>query len=1177
MAKFRQKQLKFFLTIAVLLLSFSNCQTITVKKEKLSVEKTSKIEEEYFLNYYQAIKKAKQYNANYSNDTLNFILGEYHNLSGNHGLAFDNLIKSLQSTNTNIALASLSVLRETYPSVNNIDRLIDTSPTCSSNIAKAIINIDRKEWALTTGNIEKANKISKLIPVVRTFSIYKAKSRGFALIDLPTQLEEDYIKETLSTKNSKKVNTSILSHKIELGNYYSNLKNEIFYLYSSFKLAKEINAVFYLKTNNKYKLWIDGVEVTKGFKEQTNLLLSKGEHSIFIKVASKESDQNEISLIVSSENSKLNFQESISKHGNFQLLKKKVKISSPMQIYLQNLSLPLLNSQNSISWEYLYGKVIGSKSPPLLYRVALDHLQNSRDSDYEKVLEHLSNNNPELLLFHTELFDRYIANGKPEKSKELQEILFNHKNKLTVLLSLNDFYYNQREYHRELETASKLLSDHPDHYISYIFAADSFENIGNIQKSTNLKEELLNFFPLYLPVLNSLESNPANSMELKSILLNKFKRNPDNTNTIKKIGDYYFSRLDFINSKLFYEKAIKQNSQLYEIYEKLGDIETFNQTPSKQIMETNYKKAHTLKPDDFVIAQKYKNISTLSDNILFSKYSITDKELAQKINNSKNAPGSDKKYQIIYDQAVQEILSNNFSKTRYRLVVKLLTTQGIDDFSKIELFGDIIKARVIKRDGSISSLWKDDGSYLYFSNLEKNDIIDYTLEVNESSESWHNGNTLKWYFALESVYNLHSKISILVPDDINISFYTQGDISKKTDMFADENFKIHTFETHNKYLHDAEPFMSSTKNFTPLLSYSTNLSWREFSFWQISFIKQQTSSSDKIEQKVKSLVPLSHSKIETIETLRNFVTRDIRYLFNDKGLNKVKPDHTFKTLQNKSGDCKDKVLLLKQMLSIAGIDSFYSLVKSKQKGKLIIDVPSMQFDHAVLFIPKQTGIGSSFFIDATSTYDHFKLINPNITNTKALVLNDVNYTFSFETIKNNLENSLSINVHNGMEIDLKLEGPSASTARFKYSTSGNREKYIKQIISSISKQNINYNSVTLNSEIFEEPLKFKITTKEVLIPSFINRLLSNFSKNVERKYPLILATAIKNLSYSSDKYNRNFRPFSIDNKFFSYSAEILNDRLVIRYVLKVEKIDPSDYKEFRTNVAKAIQLERESI
>jgi hypothetical protein len=67
-------------------------------------------------------------------------------------------------------------------------------------------------------------------------------------------------------------------------------------------------------------------------------------------------------------------------------------------------------------------------------------------------------------------------------------------------------------------------------------------------------------------------------------------------------------------------------------------------------------------------------------------------------------------------------------------------------------------------------------------------------------------------------------------------------------------------------------------------------------------------------------------------------------------------------LRAKQGDCKDKVCLLRSMLSSIGVESFFALVSPVEYG-ITPNLPSPRFNHAILAIPK----GDQYwFIDPTA-------------------------------------------------------------------------------------------------------------------------------------------------------------------------------------------------------------------
>jgi len=102
---------------------------------------------------------------------------------------------------------------------------------------------------------------------------------------------------------------------------------------------------------------------------------------------------------------------------------------------------------------------------------------------------------------------------------------------------------------------------------------------------------------------------------------------------------------------------------------------------------------------------------------------------------------------------------------------------------------------------------------------------------------------------------------------------------------------------------------------------------------------------------------------DDIQTLIEFVQNQIVYLFDAEVMHGYIPDHSTKTIQVKSGDCKAKSFLLKELLKGLGIDSDLILVNYDSDYYLDQYLPSpFVFNHMILKIYYK---GQEYFVDST--------------------------------------------------------------------------------------------------------------------------------------------------------------------------------------------------------------------
>jgi hypothetical protein len=84
------------------------------------------------------------------------------------------------------------------------------------------------------------------------------------------------------------------------------------------------------------------------------------------------------------------------------------------------------------------------------------------------------------------------------------------------------------------------------------------------------------------------------------------------------------------------------------------------------------------------------------------------------------------------------------------------------------------------------------------------------------------------------------------------------------------------------------------------------------------------------------------------------------------------------------GDCKALTNFMKSLLDYAGIESYYTTVQSgRQPGEILREIPSQQFNHAVLTVP----LGNdTLWLENTSNSNPFGYAGTSIRNRTALLV-----------------------------------------------------------------------------------------------------------------------------------------------------------------------------------------------
>ncbi|MDX2128462.1 MAG: DUF3857 domain-containing protein [Chloroherpetonaceae bacterium] len=183
--------------------------------------------------------------------------------------------------------------------------------------------------------------------------------------------------------------------------------------------------------------------------------------------------------------------------------------------------------------------------------------------------------------------------------------------------------------------------------------------------------------------------------------------------------------------------------------------------------------------------------------------------------------------------------------------------------------------------------------------------------------------------------------------------------------------------------------------FTPYgnIYFSEFSSWSDVLDWATGIYRIPYSNTNLVKKVNEIKQKFNAPEKQILEVIR-FVQDDIRYLGIEIGENSHKPQEPEKTITNRYGDCKDKSLLLVELLNLLGHKAYPAFVNTYNGIKLNEYLPSSTlFNHAICLLEFD---GSKYWIDATMTLQRGALWNrENPPYGYALVLGDSSKGLTF--------------------------------------------------------------------------------------------------------------------------------------------------------------------------------------
>lgn len=137
--------------------------------------------------------------------------------------------------------------------------------------------------------------------------------------------------------------------------------------------------------------------------------------------------------------------------------------------------------------------------------------------------------------------------------------------------------------------------------------------------------------------------------------------------------------------------------------------------------------------------------------------------------------------------------------------------------------------------------------------------------------------------------------------------------------------------------------------FIPDSGTATSSSWQHVGAWYSTLVQDRPVPTPEITAKANEITAGKQDFDSKVQALAQFLQTEIRYVAIEIGIGGEQPHAAGDVFHYRYGDCKDKVTLLKAMLQVAGIHSYYILIDTN-RGFIKPNVPSSLGNHAIIAI-----------------------------------------------------------------------------------------------------------------------------------------------------------------------------------------------------------------------------------
>ncbi len=402
-----------------------------------------------------------------------------------------------------------------------------------------------------------------------------------------------------------------------------------------------------------------------------------------------------------------------------------------------------------------------------------------------------------------------------------------------------------------------------------------------------------------------------------------------------------------------------------DIYELIGDI--FIEKKNEAEALKWYRQANELRgPSDYSsVANK---IEKLENKKKYTGYfSPVNLNAAVKDHSWEKQYKDEEAVISLYSQQFTYLAEEHKLQSVNKIVVHILNEAGAKMWTEtdLRLLGQITSAKILKKDGSITS--PDLGGYgvAVFKNLHAGDVI-----VVEGSNDRNMPDEIPGQFLNISITSwqapvAHATIELLAPKSQDLYFAANRmEVAHTTRDTGD--WKILNWDWHDIPKTQNEEAAPGNLDAYAWLMMGNTPDWSRVVQWYNRKTYCRTEPNYEVLDQARALLRPDMSENQVVQTLHNFITQDINYSFVPFLNTNYVPKKPGATLSGKVGDCKDVATLMITLLHEQGIPAWYTLVSTHTFSNQAPRPTLYIFNHAI--VAYQSKDGQLHFADLTTDY-----------------------------------------------------------------------------------------------------------------------------------------------------------------------------------------------------------------
>ena len=278
--------------------------------------------------------------------------------------------------------------------------------------------------------------------------------------------------------------------------------------------------------------------------------------------------------------------------------------------------------------------------------------------------------------------------------------------------------------------------------------------------------------------------------------------------------------------------------------------------------------------------------------------------------------------------------------------------------------------------------------------LKVGDLVDVEYRIDQTEPD-----VFGQYFGLRHMFQINgpdplapvhrAELVVLAPKDVALHAVEHNGAKLERSLEERDGLVVRRWVASDLRRPPMEAAMPDRSEFEPLVDVSTYASWDAFSAWWWNLIEKEFVTTPAMKEKVAELTRGLTTEHDKVRAIARFVGQEIRYNAWSFGTHGYEPYSAATIFERRFGDCKDKSILLRQMLAEIGVEAHPVLINAEWRRpdeKLEVAMVN-HFNHCIAYLPAIAD-RPGYYLDATADRNPIEYLRADDQGAKVLHVRD---------------------------------------------------------------------------------------------------------------------------------------------------------------------------------------------